>query len=116
MPILPKYNLSIEPAEPVEVLKGMGEIIKWPLKMRSLPGVRDTRKWCEFHQDRSLQTDEFHTLYPYVVELFEQGHVKDLLSECDLATRDKDSSAPKDDTPPISPRTDRIINVISGRS
>ena len=44
-PRLPEYNLSIKPTELVGVLKGMGEIVKWPQKMKSTSGIRDTKKW-----------------------------------------------------------------------
>ena len=43
-PKLLEYNLNIKPAELFGVLKGMGEIVKWPQKMNSPPGVRDTKK------------------------------------------------------------------------
>ena len=61
-PKLPEYNLNIESAKLVGVLKGMREIVKWPPRMKSPLGVRDTRKWCEFHQDYGHRIDECHAL------------------------------------------------------
>ena len=53
-----EYNLNIEWTELVGVLKGMGEAVKWPQKIKAPPGIQDTRKWCEFHQDHGHRTDE----------------------------------------------------------
>ena len=39
IPKLPEYNLSIKSAELIRILKGMGETVKWPPKMKSLPDV-----------------------------------------------------------------------------
>lgn len=50
------------------------------------------------------------------MELLKQGHLKDLLTERDRATRDKILNGKKDDTLPIPQRQDGIINVISGGS
>ena len=115
-PRLPEYNLNIKPAELVRVLKGMGEAVKWPQKMKAPPGVRDTRKWCEFHQDDDHRTDDCHAFWLEVAELLKQGHLKDLLTERGRATRDKRSNRTKDDASPEPPRQDRVINVISGSS
>ena len=51
MPRLPEYNLSIESIELVGVLKGIGETVKWPQKMKSASGARDIKKWCKFHRN-----------------------------------------------------------------
>ena len=48
-PKLPEYNLNIEPAKLVRVLKGTGEIVKWPQKMKSPLAIWDIRKLCEFY-------------------------------------------------------------------
>ena len=61
-PKLLEYNLSIELAELVGVLKGMEETVKWPPKMKYLPEVRDIRKWYKFHQDHGHRIDECHAL------------------------------------------------------
>ena len=84
--------------------------------MKSPHCVRDTRKWCEFHQDYSHQIDECHALLLEVAELLKQGHLKDLLTERDRVTRDKSLNGTKNDVPPVSLRQDIIINVISGGS
>ena len=89
MPRLPEYNLSIESTELVGVLKGMGETVKWPQKMKSASGARDIKKWCKFHKDRGHLMDECHALQLEVVELLKQGHLKDLLTERGRTTRDK---------------------------
>ncbi|KAL5563293.1 hypothetical protein UlMin_033040 [Ulmus minor] len=115
-PNLPEYNLSIEPTELVGVLKGMGEAVKWPQKMKATPGTRDTKRWCEFHRDHGHRTDECHALRLEVAELLKQGHLKDLLTERGRATRDKSSNGTGDDTPPAPPRHDKVIYVISGGS
>ena len=81
--------------------------------MKALPGVQDTRKWCEFHQNHSHRMDECYALQLAVAKLLKQGHLKDLLTERGWATRDKIFNGTKDDTPPVPLRQDRIINVIS---
>ena len=90
-PKQPEYNLNIDLAKLVGVLKGMGEIVKWPQKMKSPLSVQDTRKWCEFHQDYSEWTDECRALWLEVFELLKQGHLKDQLTKCSRVTRDKSS-------------------------
>ena len=84
--------------------------------MKSPPGVRDTRKWCEFHKDHGHRIDEGHALRLEVAKLLKQGNVKDLLTKCGKATRDKIPNGTKDDSQPIPPRHDNVINIISGRS
>ena len=115
-PRLPEYNLSIEPIELVGVLKGMGEVVKWPQKMKSTPGTRDTKQWCEFHRDHDHRTEECHALRLEVTELLKQGHLKELLIECGRAIWDKSSNGVRDDTPLAPLRHDKVINVISGGS
>ena len=55
-------------------------------------------------------------LHLEVAKLLKQGYLKDLLTGRDLATRDKALNRKKDDTPPIPPWTDKVINVINGGS
>ena len=94
----------------------MGEIVKWPQKMKAPPGVRAKRKWCKLHQDHGHRTDECHALQLEVAELLKQGYLKDFLTEQGRATRDKSSNGSKEEIPPISPRHDKVINVISSGS
>ena len=51
-----------------------------------------------------------------VAELLKPGHLKDFLTECSKATRDKIPNETKDNTQPIPPRHDKVINIISGGS
>ena len=60
--------------------------------------------------------DECHTIRLEVAELLKQGHLKYLLTECGRATREKGLNETKSDTPPVPPRMDTIINVISDGS
>ena len=73
-------------------------------------------KWCEFHQDYGHWTDKCHALRLEVTELVKQGHLKDFLTEQGRATRDESSNEYKEEIPPILPRHDKVINVISGGS
>ena len=84
--------------------------------MKAPPGVRDTRKLCEFNRDHNHQIDECHALRLEVAKLLKQGHLKDLLTKCGRVNKDKSSNRTKDDSSPIPPRQDRVINVISSRS
>ncbi|KAL5579317.1 hypothetical protein UlMin_011759 [Ulmus minor] len=59
---MPKRIYDSYGSQLVGVLKGMGEAVKWPQKMKSTPGTRDNKRWCEFHRDHGHRTDECHAL------------------------------------------------------
>ncbi|XP_062094064.1 uncharacterized protein LOC133800109 [Humulus lupulus] len=118
-PKIPEYNLSISPVEVVGVLKGLGDKVKWPERMRTPSNQRDKAKWCEFHNDHGHRTDECIALKLEVSNLLKRGHLTDLLTDKGKRTFQQEadrSVVRREVTPPKPPTHERTVNVITGGS
>ncbi|XP_060972387.1 uncharacterized protein LOC133038303 [Cannabis sativa] len=118
-PKMPEYNLSISPAEAVQVLKGLGSKVKWPEMMRTPAEQRDRSKWCDFHNDHGHRTEECIALRLEVINLLKRGHLVDHLTDKGKKTyqgqRDTIDNQ-RDITPPRPPVHERTVNIITGGS
>ena len=50
--------LSIQKPELVNVLRQMGQQVKWPQKMKPPDSFRNPGLWCDFHRDHSHKTED----------------------------------------------------------
>ncbi|KAK0571367.1 hypothetical protein LWI29_014734 [Acer saccharum] len=115
----PEYNLSIKPVDLVAVMREMGKTVKWPRKMNALPEHRDTKLRCEFHGDHGHRMEDYIALKFEVAKLLKQGHLREFLTDKGKQTyarRDDWRQTGSVDSLPESPRQDRVINCILGRS
>ena len=118
-PKIPEYNLSISLAEVIGVLKGLGDKVKWPERMRTPSEQRDKSKWCEFHNDHGHRTDECIALKLEVSSLLRRGHLTDLLTDKGKRTFQQETNksvSRREVTPPKPPTHERTVNVITGGS
>lgn len=72
---LPEYILSITPDEVVEILKGMGDVVRWLRRLRIDPNAKDKMKYYAFHNDHGHKMEECVALRLEVLELLKRGHL-----------------------------------------
>ncbi|KAF3586278.1 hypothetical protein F2Q69_00029720 [Brassica cretica] len=110
-------HLSISTPEPVNVLRQMGQQVKWPKKMKGPDSFRNPGLWCDFHRDHGHKTEDCVALRIEVNEQLQKGHLREFLSEKDKNHLNKEVPAKSAGAIPSSPpRQDRVIHVISGGS
>ncbi|XP_038713428.1 uncharacterized protein LOC120007299 [Tripterygium wilfordii] len=95
------------------LLKKMGDVVRWPDKLRKPLVQRDTSKWCEFHNNYGHTTDDCFTLKKEVIRLLKKGHLRDLLSERGKATMSQ--AERREEEQKLLP-PEKTINVIFGGS
>ncbi|KAF3553404.1 hypothetical protein F2Q69_00014137 [Brassica cretica] len=110
-------HLSVSRPELVNVLRQMGQQVKWPQKMKAPDSFWNPGFWCDFHLDHSHKTEDCVALKIEDNELLRKGHLREFLSEKATSHLSKDTAGKPTEVAPISPpRQDRVIHVISGGS
>ncbi|XP_013639614.1 PREDICTED: uncharacterized protein LOC106344861 [Brassica oleracea var. oleracea] len=110
-------HLSVSTPELVNVLRQMGQQVKWPQKMKAPDSFRNPGLWCDFHRDHGHKTEDCVVLRIEVNEQLQKGHLREFLSEKDKNHLNKEVPAKSAGAIPASPpRQDRVIHVISGGS
>nr|XP_016474066.1 PREDICTED: uncharacterized protein LOC107795873 [Nicotiana tabacum] len=94
-------------------LEKLGTKVKWPEKMKSDPSTRKSNVLCEFHQDRGHKNEDCIALRQEVVNMLNQGHLKELMSDRGRANFDRRRE--KHQGPPKPPSPARTIQMIIGR-
>ncbi|XP_016464075.2 uncharacterized protein LOC107787069 [Nicotiana tabacum] len=112
-PLLSAYNFCVSPSEIVYALEKLGTKVKWPQKMKSDPNTQKLNVFCEFHQERGHKTEDCIALRQEVVNMLNQGHLRELMSDRGRANfgrgREQHQGPPK---PPSPAHT--IQMIISG--
>nr|XP_016482617.1 PREDICTED: uncharacterized protein LOC107803415 [Nicotiana tabacum] len=108
-PLLSAHNFCVSPTEIVYALEKLGPKVKWPPKMRSDLNTRKSDTLYEFHQERGHKTEDCIALRQEVVNMLQQGHLKELLSD---KGRTNFSRGREHQGPPKSPSPARTINMI----
>nr|XP_016482850.1 PREDICTED: uncharacterized protein LOC107803611 [Nicotiana tabacum] len=65
----------------VYALEKLGTKVKWPQKMKSDPSTQKSNVLCEFHQEWGHKTEDCIALRQEVVNMLNQGHLRELMSD-----------------------------------
>ncbi|KAF2587050.1 hypothetical protein F2Q70_00036881 [Brassica cretica] len=74
-------HLSVSRPELINVLRQMGQQVKWPQKMKAPDSFRNPGFWCDFHRDHAHKMEDCVVLKIEVNELLRKGHLREFLSE-----------------------------------
>ncbi|KAF2543398.1 hypothetical protein F2Q68_00032217 [Brassica cretica] len=108
-------HLSVSRPELINVLRQMGQHVKWPQKMKAPDSLRNPGFWCDFHRDHGHKKEDCVALKIKVNELLKKGHLREFLSEKAKSHLSKETTGNPTEAAPVSPpRQDRVIHVISG--
>ncbi|XP_048599898.1 uncharacterized protein LOC125580010 [Brassica napus] len=108
-------HLSVSRPELINVLRQMGQYVKWPQKMKAPDSLRNPGFWCDFHRDHGHKKEDCIALKIKVNELLKKGHLREFLSEKAKSHLSKETTGKPTEAAPVSPpRQDRVIHVISG--
>ncbi|XP_019225996.1 PREDICTED: uncharacterized protein LOC109207511 [Nicotiana attenuata] len=80
-PLLSAHNICVSPSEVVYTLEKLGTKVKWPQKMKSDPSTRKSNVFCQFNQEWGYKTEDCIALQQEVVNMLNQGHLKELMSD-----------------------------------
>ncbi|XP_074297245.1 uncharacterized protein LOC141627950 [Silene latifolia] len=72
-------NLTQEHQGLIKRLDNMGPVVRWPRKSDSPNPRKDHTKWCEFHMDMGIKTEDCFTLRKEVAYMLKAGYLKDLI-------------------------------------
>ncbi|XP_038716428.1 uncharacterized protein LOC120009794 [Tripterygium wilfordii] len=109
----PEYPLRIHQVEDVQVLKKIGNEVKWPPK-KETEGWKDPKKWCDFHQDIGHTTSDYRGLRYEVDYLLKKGNLRELLSERGRAIWEKRKVNDPEALPPPPLATQTYCVISSG--
>ena len=65
-------HFSVSQPELINALRQMGQLVKWPPKMRAPDSFRNLDLWCEFHRDHGHKTEDCIALKIKVNELLQK--------------------------------------------
>ncbi|XP_048599764.1 uncharacterized protein LOC111201739 [Brassica napus] len=93
-------HLSVSRPELINVLRQMGQQVKWLQKMKAYDSFRNPGLWCGFHRDHGHKMEDCVAL-----KIATKSHLS------------KETTAKPTEAAPVSPpRQDRVIHIISGCS
>ncbi|KAF3534322.1 hypothetical protein DY000_02039535 [Brassica cretica] len=108
-------HLSVSRPELINVLRHIGQQVKWPQKMRAPDSFRNPGLWCDFHCDNGHKTEDCVALNIEVNELLKRGQLREFLSEKAKSHLSKEATGKATEAAHVSPpRQDQVIHVISG--
>ncbi|XP_048623905.1 uncharacterized protein LOC106408275 [Brassica napus] len=110
-------HLSVSRPELINVLRQMGQQVKWPQKMKAPDSFRNPGVWCDFHRDHSHKLEDCIAQKIEVNKLLKKGHLREFLSEKAKSHLRKETTGKPTEAALVSPpRQDRVIHVILGGS
>ncbi|XP_048619860.1 uncharacterized protein LOC125590355 [Brassica napus] len=110
-------HLSVSRPELINVLRQMGQQVKWPQKMKAPDSFRNSGFWCDFHRDHGHKTEDCVALKIEVNELLKKGHLREFLSDKAKSHLSKETTGKPTEAALVSPpHQDRVIHVTSGGS
>ncbi|KAF2617112.1 hypothetical protein F2Q68_00040145 [Brassica cretica] len=108
-------HLSVSRPELINVVRQMGQQVKWPQKMKAPDSFRNPGFWCDFHRDQGHKTEDCVALKIELNELLRKEHLREFLSENAKSHLSMEKTGKPTKAAPVSPlRQDRVIHVISG--
>ncbi|KAF3531182.1 hypothetical protein DY000_02040269 [Brassica cretica] len=91
-------HLYVSRPELINVLRQMGQQVKWLQKMKAPDSFRNPGFWCDFHRDHGHKTEDCVTLKIEVNELLRKGDLREFLSEKAKSHLSKETTAAKKST------------------
>ncbi|KAF2555002.1 hypothetical protein F2Q68_00016355 [Brassica cretica] len=96
-------HLSISRPELINILRQMGQQVKWPQKMKAPDSFRNPGLWCDFHRDHGHKTEDCVALRIEVNELLNKRHLREFLSEKAKSHLSKETTGKPTEAAPASP-------------
>ncbi|XP_048619879.1 uncharacterized protein LOC106432742 [Brassica napus] len=96
-------HLSVSRPERINVLKQMGQQVKWPQKMKAPDSFWNPGFWCDFHRDHGHKTEDCVALKIEVNELLRKGHLREFFSEKAKSHLSKETTGKPTEAAPVSP-------------
>nr|XP_009800602.1 PREDICTED: uncharacterized protein LOC104246488 [Nicotiana sylvestris] len=108
-PRLSEYNFNIDVVAIVSTI-GCIKDTKWPRPLQSDPAQRDPNQMCKYHGTHGHRTEDCRQLRKEVAQLFNNGHLREFLSEqAKNHFKNRDSNKQTEQEEP-----QHVINMIIG--